>query len=80
MKRVIAAVIARFFYPIKANQNIPINKERIVNGIPVFKYSTNSSFIPFLIELSATIIFATEPSSVRFPAKVVAIEIISHAR
>mgnify|MGYP006359073209 CR=1 FL=1 len=52
------------------SQTIPKTKVRIVIGIPAFKYSKNSSLIPCRFADSATIKFATEPSSVRFPAKV----------
>ena len=51
----------------------------IVIGNPAFKYSTNDRCIPFDFADSATIKLATDPSNVKFPAKVVAMAKVSQA-
>lgn len=57
-------------YKIDANNITPMMVDKIVMGIPAFKYSLKLNLTPRFLADSGTIRLATDPSNVRLPAKV----------
>ena len=61
-----------------AVDDVTLTSTGLVTGTPALQYSQNDTFTPSCRAFSTTIRFATDPSTVRFPANVLLIASASH--